>query len=342
MRGTPLREHLSGCRGMTEMKATIRFFSTSLVLALVASATFALAQDRIQRSFDVASGGQLTVRAERASIEVHSEPGERLALEVVSRGGRDILDDYDVDFDQQGNNISLEIKSRGGTLSRWFSFGRRGLRVKAVVPTEYDVDLNTSGGSIAVDDLTGRVTGRTSGGSLKFARIEGPVDGRTSGGSIQVSEVSGTIDIDTSGGGIRIAEITGDVDAKTSGGSITAREVVGDLLLRTSGGGITVQGAAGTVDAKTSGGSVSASFTKQPDADCRLSTSGGSVTVYLDPDLSFEIDARAGGGGVRSDLPVTARGRQSKHTLQGTLNGGGPKLLLRTSGGSVRIRESKQ
>ena len=69
-----------------------------------------------------------------------------------------------------------------------------------------------------------------------------------------------------------------------------------------------------------------------------LSTSGGSVTAYVDPAVGLDIDISTSGGSATVDLPVTVQGRLSRNAVSGTLNGGGESLRLRSSGGGVRLR----
>jgi len=65
--------------------------------------------------------------------------------------------------------------------------------------------------------------------------------------------------------------------------------------------------------------------------------SGGSVVVTLAGGIAVDIDASSGGGGsVSSDFEVDGRVRRT--SIEGAINGGGPQLHLRTSGGSIRIR----
>jgi DUF4097 and DUF4098 domain-containing protein YvlB len=130
---------------------------------------------------------------------------------------------------------------------------------------------------------------------------------------------------------------TGDAEVKTSGGSIRIGKVQGEVKATTSGGSIKVQEVMGTINAATSGGSVSAYISKQPSGDCSLKTSGGSVSVHLAEDIKVDVDAKTSGGRVRTDFPVTLIGELSKRKLQAKINGGGPELYLRTSGGSIKI-----
>jgi DUF4097 and DUF4098 domain-containing protein YvlB len=107
----------------------------------------------------------------------------------------------------------------------------------------------------------------------------------------------------------------------------------------TSGGGITCDNVAGDVDAHTSGGSVHATLTRQPAGECRLSTSGGGITATLPENATFQLDAETSGGGVRCDFPVTVTGERKSDRLVAPVNGGGPLVHLRSSGGGIRVNK---
>ncbi len=68
-----------------------------------------------------------------------------------------------------------------------------------------------------------------------------------------------------------------------------------------------------------------------------LKTSAGSITLRLTEDTRVDIDAKASGGRVRTDLDIEREGEESKTKLKGELNGGGPLVTLRTSAGSIKI-----
>lgn len=53
----------------------------------------------------------------------------------------------------------------------------------------------------------------------------------------------------------------------------------------------------------------------------------------------MDVDAHTSGGRVRTEFPVTVRGTIKRNTLDAKINGGGPELYLRTSGGNVEINE---
>jgi hypothetical protein len=109
-------------------------------------------------------------------------------------------------------------------------------------------------------------------------------------------------------------------------------------VVSTSGGGIEIEDVSGSLEARTSGGPIRAAISRQPEGDCRLTTSGGGITVHLAPGLSFDLDAKTSGGSVRTDMEVSVRGEIKKNRIEGKLNGGGPELYLRTSGGGIQIK----
>jgi len=144
------------------------------------------------------------------------------------------------------------------------------------------------------------------------------------------------VDLNTGGGSIKLNSLIGSVDASTSGGSISLGKIKGKVKVKTSGGSIKINDVAGSVDAHTSGGSIMAKLTKQPKENSRLITSGGSVTAYLEPSLAVDLLASTSGGSVSSEFDVNGRIKRTK--IEGEINGGGPKLTLKTSGGSVRVK----
>lgn len=284
-------------------------------------------EDILTKSFNVSEGGVLTMDVERGSIELDTHKGETVNVKIIMKArasneskAQEIFEDYQIDFKHTGSDVTIDAEWEGR--KGFFSRGNK-LRVQflVTVPEKYDLDLITSGGSISVSEIEGEVKVRTSGGSLKFDTVKGEVWGRTSGGSIKLEGCTGNADVDTSGGSISIGKVEGEVKAHTSGGSISVNEVMG------------------TINASTSGGSVSAYISRQPQGDCTLKTSGGSVTASLGKGIKVDLDAKTSGGRVYTDFPVTMKGEIKKHKLNAKINGGGPELYIRTSGGNIKIKE---
>jgi len=287
-------------------------------------------EDVITRSFNVSAGGTLTMDVSRGSIELDTENGEVVKVKVIRRVGtsdenraQEIFEKYKIDFSHSGGDVTIETDDhvRSGGLFSWCKGINFSVRFIVIVPEKYNLHLETSGGSISISEIQGEVKAKTSGGSLTFDYVKGPVWGKTSGGSIELEGCSGNVDVHTSGGSIQIGAVEGDVKAVTSGGSVHVKEVMGNI------------------NAGTSGGSMSAAITGQPGGDCSLTTSGGSITVNVKDDIKVDLDAKTSGGRVSTEFPITIQGEISKSRIKGKINGGGPGLYLKTSGGSIHIKK---
>jgi DUF4097 and DUF4098 domain-containing protein YvlB len=146
------------------------------------------------------------------------------------------------------------------------------------------------------------------------------------------------LDVTNSNGGLAVTGTQGNTKLETSNGALTVHGVSGDMTLKTSNGHISVAGSQGTVKAETSNGGIDAELTRYSGHELSFETSNGAVSVRLPRDARFTVDAETSNGGVKSDFPVNG-GQPGKHSLKGTVNGGGPTLYIRTSNGGVRIQE---
>jgi hypothetical protein len=280
-----------------------------------------------EMSFPIEPGGTLRASTEGGNIQVVS--GEVSEVQISVR--HIIRANSDAEADSLLANLELVLERRGNDViaeSRYSKkpglFGHRPVQVDftITVPRQFNAELKTSGGNIKVGDLRGTVNARTSGGNLIFDRIDGALEGRTSGGNISLRESTGETSLQTSGGNIRVESASGRIQVSTSGGDVRLDDV-SDL-----------------VSATTSGGNIRVNFTGALRQDARISTSGGSVTVRVPKQASFALDARTSGGHVKaSGVTLTiADGGLGKSRLAGDVNGGGPQLKLRTSGGNITVQ----
>jgi hypothetical protein len=309
----------------TQLFATLVVFLASLAAAQVQA-------EDITRSFDVQPGGLLEIDTDVGSIDIVTADVSTVTFDVRLRGGD--AEEFTLDFSQSKDGVRL----RGRAESRLMNNHHRDLsvRIKATIPKQFNLRLDTAGGSIDIGDLDGRVKADTSGGSIDLGVVSGRVRVSTSGGSIEIEEGGEDVMADTSGGSITIGKAAGRIDADTSGGSIRIGRGDGAIKADTAGGSITIKESFASVDASTAGGGVRVGFAGQPKRHSSLSTSGGTVTVYLAEGLSFDISARSGNV-VSNDLDLDNASSEPGR-LEGKLNGGGPELELRSSG-RIRIKK---
>ena len=172
----------------------------------------------------------------------------------------------------------------------------------------------------------------TGGGSIQVERCGGRVKASTGGGSIDLGDIGGPAEMETGGGSIRLGSAKGPVHAETGGGSIELNGVP-SARAETGAGGIVAKFVAANGE----------------NHDSQLETSAGDITVYLAPNVNISVRASievANGHSIRSDFAdirvITEGGDYGPKTVtaEGSLNGGGPVLKVRTTTGDISFRRT--
>jgi hypothetical protein len=293
------------------LRAPRRSLSAVLAAAAFGLPMFALANEYEER-VPAQAGGKLEVVLFTGSVEVEAHTALEVVAEARASGSG-------VEFALTGDGRDSRFEARD---TRWVGLPFTSwpkVRVRLRVPESYSVSVQTNGGSVELVRLGGEVIARTSGGSIEVEQVQGVVDVKTSGGSIRLDKIRGNVAAETSGGSIRVAEVDGRLDVQTSGGSIRVDEAVGP------------------VEARTSGGSISVTFASAPKGNLR--TSGGSIEAEFPRASGVNLDARTSGGRVLVESAIKTTGSAERSRIEGEINGGGESLLLRTSGGNIRVRE---
>jgi DUF4097 and DUF4098 domain-containing protein YvlB len=249
-------------------------------------------------------------------------------VDAQSGGGSIHLDDIGGAINAETGGGGIDVGTTGGDLSL-----RTGGGSIKVVSSKGKISAESGGGSVVViSGLQGAVL-ETGGGSIEVERCAGHVKATTGGGSIDLGEIGGPAEIETGGGSIRLASAKGPVHAETGGGSIELNGVP-SARAETGAGGITAKFVSSTGER----------------TDSVLETSAGDITVYLAPSLALSIRASievANGHSIRSDfseIRVTTEGGDygpKTVTADGSLNGGGPVLKVRTTTGDIWFRRAK-
>ena len=330
-----------------------KLFVLFVSVLLSASCFTVYSQDPIMtRSFTASSIKEVESITAGGSLILTGDAGSDAKVEVfVSRNNwsndriKQVLDE----------NYTIEIKVENGKLyavakqkQNIANWNQQGLSIsfKISVPKQVNSKLRTSGGSIQISNLSGSQDFRTSGGSLKVENVSGNITGmtsggsitvigsedninlRTSGGSITAKDCTGKIDLNTSGGSLNMSNLNGTISAGTSGGSITANNIQGTLKTGTSGGSVRLDGISGNVEATTSGGSMDVKMKSVSDF-VKLSSSG-NINLRLPADRGYNLNIRSN----KLETPNGWRnfsGRSDDRSVDGTINGGGAEINVRSS-----------
>lgn len=306
--------------------------------------TRSLSADNIKNVFVNTSGGSISVKGgEEPRLEVYivGNNNQNLSKEEIAKR---LQEDYTLTITVNGGELHATAKQKHN-ISNW----KRNLSIgfKVYVNKATETNLNTSGGSITIANLTGNQNFETSGGSLSIANVTGIIKGETSGGSINVSnakqditlntsggsisasDCQGRINLETSGGSLRLQNLKGYVKAMTSGGSVNGNNIDGELIAGTSGGSVSLMQIAGSVNATTSAGSIHVQMTR---VDKYVKIDGDSGHVDLSLPAGQGVDLNLRGDRVTAAMNGKFVGQKEKEKVVGKYNGGGAPVEVRGDG----------
>jgi DUF4097 and DUF4098 domain-containing protein YvlB len=272
-------------------------------------------------------------------------PREMDEVKVETEGGNVSASGIAGRVDAQSGGGTIRVDDIGGAIN-----AETGGGTIDVGNVASDVSLHTGGGSIKVNSAKGKIEAESGGGSVSIVSgMQGAVL-ETGGGSIQVERCAGRVKASTGGGSIDLGDIGGPVEMETGGGSIRLSSAKGPVRAETGGGSIELNGVP-SARAETAAGGITAKFVAANGEhhDSELETAAGDITVYLAPNVNISVRASievANGHSIRSDFPdirVTTEGGDygpKTVTAEGSLNGGGPVLKVRTTTGDISFRRS--
>jgi DUF4097 and DUF4098 domain-containing protein YvlB len=161
------------------------------------------------------------------------------------------------------------------------------------VPRAMDeIKIETEGGNVSANGITGRLDAESGGGSIHIDDIGGTVNAETGGGSIDVGNVSADLRLHTGGGSIKVNTAKGRIEAESGGGTISIVSGLQDATLETGGGNIQVQRCVGRVKASTGGGSIELG---DIGGSVEMETGGGSIRLGS---AKGTVRAETGGGSI--------------------------------------------
>jgi len=124
---------------------------------------------------------------------------------------------------------------------------------------------------------------------------------------------------------------------RTVNGGVEAAHLNADVEAHTVNGKIDVT-TSGTALAETVNGSIRAALGSAAwDGARKFTTVNGSIEVELPDGINADLAASTVNGHIRSDFPITVRGRFSNRRLHGTLGSGGRELKVSTVNGSITV-----
>lgn len=311
------------------MRTSTSRFSFPLFLALAAMILTigpAYGQEETTREFDFSPGRTLSLDF-KTGAGIRISGWDSSTVRVTYRlGGRDAADSR-VEFHETETGLEIRTfqdgRSRSSSTSHEFEI---------FVPHDFNLRLDSMGGSLEMEDVEGEFRGKTMGGALTLRNVRGEARLTTMGGNVEVtdSELDGSLK--TMGGEVLLKNVVGDVKGSSMGGDVryeNVRRSDGEL---SSPRGTAVGGlSADSVQISTMGGKI-----EVPDAPdgASVSTMGGDI--HIEQAFRF-VKAKTMGGDIRIDevegwVKATTMSGDIEVTVVGASDGEKGITLISNSG----------
>jgi len=125
---------------------------------------------------------------------------------------------------------------------------------------------------------------------------------------------------------------------KTQNGEVKLENIQGVRIEASStNGGITGRGLSGAVEASTVNGGIQMDL-EAVTGDTRMVTVNGGIMLSVAPGVNADLEATVDNGGVRvQDGLSLSNDEHSRQRVAGRIGSGGPRLIVKTTNGGVRV-----
>ena len=127
------------------------------------------------------------------------------------------------------------------------------------------------------------------------------------------------------------------VRVTNTNGEVMATGLTAHLFARTTNGQVKATGVSGEVTARTTNGGVVVDLAELTGKVSLQSTNGG-VELTLPDDVKADLSASCTNGGINVSGLKMETSESSRRRVEGTLNGGGLLIDVRTTNGGIRVR----
>ncbi len=277
----------------------------------------------IDERFKVHPGQTLSVNVEHADVTVTTGDVDEAHIVITLDSddlsdARELFEQMDFTVEMVGDEVRVESKSRDNNWN--FNSDRNfDLNVDVTIPEEFNAQMTTTHGDVELGDIVGRVLLNTTHGDVSVGSIEGSeISLRSTHGDIDgESLLSEKVTLNTTHADIEIELVRSRFFSATT----THSDVRVDLL-------------EGKSNISTSHGDIEVSMIDGYAAE--LTTSHGDVMLYAPTGLTADLDLK--GAQVKLGSVFRLEGQAETDHVSGRINGGGAKILARTTHGSIYLR----
>lgn len=269
-----------------------------------------------------------------------SGSGQVITLDANTHGSGDHWVNTDLDI-ALPRKASVVVSTRHGDVS---IMGRDGT-----------ADVTDQNGDVSVTDVNGSLKLDLDHSSARISQISSDVTIQGRANDVSVEDVKGTVHLDGDFmESVKLSRVSKPVSFKSTrtdmdfsslegylnldSGDLEGNNVIGPLRLRTRSKDIMLNGISNEVHVQNENGAVEIHMNKLASLDVR--NAKGDIRIYVPERASFQLDAQARDGEIQSDFSQLKIDNGDEHsTATGSVNGGGPRMVLSNEHGTIEIRK---
>jgi DUF4097 and DUF4098 domain-containing protein YvlB len=327
--------------------------------------------DNLEQAFP--NGGSLHVTSERGAINISAADDNRIHVSVHKRINADRQEEADrwsgstrPQISTTGQVVSINANTHGAG-DHWvstdldISLPRKAAVVLStrhgdisIMGRDGNAEVKSAEGDVSVSDLNGSLTLNLDGSSARISQVSSNVTIQGHANDVSLEDIQGAVRLDGDFmESVKLSRIAKPVSFRTSrtdmdftkldgdltldSGDLQATDVSGPLRLSTRSKDIMLNGVTNDVHLQNENGAVEVHLNKL--GSLEVTNSKGDIRVFVPQKAGFSLDAQARDGEIQSDFnSLKIANGDNRATAFGTINGGGPHMVLNNEHGTIEIR----
>jgi len=325
----------------------------------------------------VPADARISIRTDRGDISVR--PEDTAEIRVVVKKSVNASDEGEARGRAKQVAVAVTENAGGYEVTTKNQGGEVRVDLEVHVPKHATITARTPRGGVQVAGVAGSVTVSAQRGELDIRDIGGDVSAQLERGDAHIIGARGDVKLSGRGGEIEVADVQGEAVVQgeyygpiriakaakgarfvsrrtdltvgqlpgrieTGSGRLEISDAPGNLSLTTRKFDIVLDNVTGRVAIEDHDGNVELRFREPPREDIAVSDQSGNIELVLPANSAFEVHAESRKGDIDSEfhdaaLKETSEGPGAK--LDGKRGAKGPKISLRTSYGTIRLRKGE-
>lgn len=275
------------------MKSNFKFIPALLILLSISTISFG---QKVLLDTNKTYNGISTIEVEGGWLDVTYTGGSGSEVKVEAYLASN-NEKQDIVFVTLGDVLKISYE-RNSTINSWND--RSEGFIKITGPTEMELAVKNSSGSIYVNNVEGEETDlKVSSGKITANRISGNLSIWATSGSLMVDGVDGDVDAGVTSGKTDINDVSGNLNYESTSGSLEANHIKGEVNASLTSGNAKLYNIGSLGNLKFTSGNIRAENAGLG-PNTRFNGTSGNFRIQTNSNLSsFNFDLKASSGSLK-------------------------------------------